>query len=523
MTKKKIAIVFLTLIMLISQIFVFPVSADSASVSAPSTAYLGDTITVTVTFECTNGSKKIGAVDADITFDDTVLQCTSSPKGSNLIGKGKYHFSWYEEGLGGSSKKSVTFKFKTLKAGKAGIHVDAQITDTEITKTEEKEYNTSINVIDKSTLSGNAKASQIILSAGKLVPAFSPDVTSYNVNIDYSVTEVLLSVTTQEAKAQISIVGSKTMKVGSNTRTVVITAPNGTVKKYTINIYRAASGETVTEPEPPVTEPTVNPYEITVNGKNMLMASDYTDVAVPYGFSPVAHTINDAEVPVLRDVVNDRIIVYATDENGENGAYCLYNEEEKTFSLFRYMGAEGLKFIVLDYKDAVPTLKNYFYTSVSVGEYSVNGFKYSDSAMADFVIFYGESMDGEKGFYRYDTEYKTVQRAVEFSAEYNNAITTDDKDVKDVIARFMELELKNKIIVISGAAVILLIIVLVIIIIVKISHKSTMVTAESLEAASEQEFMDGFGENTFLFLDDDYENDDLTLDDDFKLKDNDQE
>lgn len=516
MTKKKISVILLVLIMVFSQMFIFPVAADDASISAPSTAYLGNEITVTVTFQCTAGSGKIGAVDGVLSFDYTVLECTSNPSGTNADGNGKYLISYYNA-ASTSSKYTMTFKFKCKKTGTAGVYVKAEITDTDLTSTTEKEYNRSIKVVDKSTLSGNANASKIILSAGTLVPAFSPDVTSYNVNVDYSVTEVLLSVTTQENDAGISIEGSKTMKVGTNTRTVIITAPNGTVKKYTITIYRASSGEVVTDPEPPVTDPEVNPYKVTVDGKNKIMVSDYTDITVPDGFSPAMHTINDTQIPVLKDIVNDRIIVYATDEDESNGIYALYNDEEKTFTQFRYMASDSFKFIVLNYGDTVPTMQNYFYAAVKVEDFSVNGFKYNDTDMSDFVIFYAETIDGVVGFYRYDSKDKTVQRAVEFTAEYESALQPVEVEEENVIARFMALELKSKIIVASGAVVILLIIILVIIIIVRAVRKSS--TAETLEAAREQEFMDGFGENNHLFLDDDYDDDDSVLDDDFKFKD----
>lgn len=515
MTKKKISIILLVLIMAISQVFVFPAAADSASISAPSSAYLGDTITVKVTFECTIGSKKLGAVDGAFTFDSTVLECTSAPAGiTNADGAGKYLIAYYNA-ASTSSKYTMTFKFKCKKAGSAGIHIDAKITDTDVTDTIDKEYSSIVKVVDKSTLSGNANASKIILSAGKLVPEFSPNVTSYNVNVDYSVTEVLLSVTTQEAKAQISIEGSKTMKVGTNTRTVVITAPNGTVKRYKLTIYRASSGEEVKDPEPPVTEPTANPYEMVVNGKTKFMVSDYTDVAVPEGFSPAMHTIGDTEVPVLKDVVSGRIIVWATDENGENGMYCLYNTEENSFSQFKYMATDSFKCIVLDYNDTIPTLKNYFYTAVTVDNFSVGGFRYNDTAMADFVIFYAETMDGGKDFYRYDSKDKTIQRAVEFTAEYQNALKPVEVSNDNIIERFIALELKSKIIVVSGVLAIVLVIVLAIIVIVKATRKTP--NEEALEAARDQEFMDGFGENNHLFLDDDYD-DDTVLDDDFKLK-----
>ncbi len=511
MVKKSFSMILLVFVMVFSQMFIFPAVADSASISAPSTAYLGDTITVKVTFECTSGNKKIGAIDGSFEFDHTILECTANPSGTSLNGNGKYLISYYNA-ASDTSKHSMEFKFKCKKSGSAGIYVSSEITDTDVTSTTRKTYNSSIKVVDKSTLSGNAKASKIVLSAGTLVPSFSPDVTSYNVNVDYSVTEVLLSITTQEANAEIVVEGSKTMKVGNNTRTVVITAPNGTEKRYKINIYRASSGEDAKDPKPPVTEPDVNPYEITVDGEKLAAVSDYTNIAVPYGFSPATHTINDAEIPVLKDVVSGRIIVYAADSEGNNDIYALYNEEEKTFTQFKYMEAENFKVIVLDYTDTVPPLKDYFYTAVNVGEFSVKGFKYNDNAMSDFVIFYAETVDGAKGFYRYDIKDKTVQRAVEFAAEYQDALNTTEADGENVVDRFIDLELKNKIIVTSGIVAILIIVLLVVIIIVRTVRKTP--NAESIEAAKEQEFMEGFGENNHLFLDDDSD-----LDDDFKFKD----
>ena len=528
MIKKKIAIVFLVLILLIAQVCVFPVAADSATISAPSTAYLGDTITVKVTFQCTTGSKKVGSVDATLSVSPTSaveLVATTAPEDgmadANHVGNGKYLISYVNAN---SSKSSCvfTFKFKTKNAETIGFHIEGEITDTEETKTNKSNQSTSVKVVDKSSLSGNANASRIILSAGTLVPAFNPKVTTYNVNVDYSVTEVLLSVTTEETKAGISIEGSKKMKVGSNTRTVVITAPNGTVKKYTINIYRASQGDAVAPPSPTNPEPQVNPYEITVDGQKLYMINDYSLITAPNGFSPAILNINEKDIPVLQDVVTDRVIVYATNEDDTVGGFYLYDKESEKFSQFRYLTTEGFTFIVLDHLDKVPTLENYYYTTIKVDKFSVNGFKYNASSMADFDIFYAETANGEKGFYRYDAKDGTVQRAVEFAAEYEAALNPNNS-AKDIISRFMGLELKSKIIVISGAAAILIIIILIIIVIVKSAKQEPEIPKESLEAAEEQEFMEGFGEVNHLFLNSDYEEDDSVLDDDFRLKDNDEE
>ena len=109
------------------------------------------------------------------------------------------------------------------------------------------------------------------------------------------------------------------MKVGANTRTVVITAQNGTKKKYTINIYRAAA-EGTTEPTPPVVDPSVNIYEVIIDGAKKYLAKDYEGIEIPTGYSPALQTIGEHAVPVLKDVVGGKTVVYVTDEAGQNAA-----------------------------------------------------------------------------------------------------------------------------------------------------------------------------------------------------------
>lgn len=521
MLRKKIFTAFLVLAFVISGILAVPAMADSASVSAPSQAFIGDEIEVILTFECTTGSNKIGAIDGTLQFDSAILSCTSNPSGTNADGNGKYILLYYNA-ESNSSKHSMKFKFKCNKAGTAGIYVSADITDTELTQTTNKLYNTSIKIIDKSTLSGNAKLKKLTLSAGSLSPAFEPNVTSYNVNIDYSVTQVLVSATTEEAAAKIDVQGSSQMKVGQNTRTVVVTAPNGTVKKYTLNIYRASSGEAVA---PPVSdEPQVNPYEITVDGQLKYMVGDYSAIAAPNGFSPALYKINETDIPVLQDVVSDRIIVYATNKDDTAGMFYLYDKESKAFSEFRYLAVDGFNYIVLDYTENAPSLDGYRYAKVKVENYTVNGFKYKDARMTDFVIFYAENALGGKEFYRYDSKEKTVQRATEFALLLGSSVGTATENTGTIISKFMELELKDKLIAISAVLIIVLIIVLVIIIIVKATRK--VPSQESLEAAKEQQFMDGFGEVTHLYLDDDYEganSDETQIDTDFVIKEDEQQ
>lgn len=514
MLKKRILTIFLVMVVALGCVFIMPVSAASAGVSAPSSAYLGDEITVTVTFQCTTGSGKLGAIDAVLSFDSTAFECTSNPEGTNADGNGKYLISYYNA-ANTSATHSMTFKFKCKKAGTSGIHVAADITDTDLVQTAKKEYNTTVKIVDKSTLSGNAKLKNLTLSAGTLSPAFDPDVTTYNVSVDYSVTKVLVSATTQEATAKIDVQGSSSMKVGKNVRTIVVTAPNGTIKKYTVNITRCNTTEVVQQPEDGT--PIVNPYEITVDGEKRYMVGEYTGIAAPKGFTPALTKINEIDIPVLQDVVSGKTIVYATKKDSSAGAFYLYDKENNSFTPFRYLAIQDFHYSVLDYTNSTVSVEGYQYSKVNVGDYIVNGFVYNAPELSDFVIFYGESFSGSKEFYRYDKKDKTVQRAADFTAALNKpAEEPQSEQEKSVIARFIDLDFKSKLIVISAALIIVLLIVLIIIMIIKSTKKTP--SKEALEAEAEQEYMEGYGETTRLYLDDDYD-DNSPIDDDFIIKD----
>ncbi len=513
MIKKRILTIFLIVVVVFGSAFIIPAAAAGAGISAPSSAFLNDEITVTVTFQCTTGSGKVGAIDATLSFDATALQCTSNPAGTNADGNGKYLISYYDA-ANTSATHSMTFKFKCKKAGTSGIHVAADITDTDLVQTAKKEYSTTVKIVDKSTLSGNAKLKSLTLSVGSLSPAFDPDVTTYNISVDYSVTKVLVSATTQEPAAKIDVQGSSSMKVGNNVRTVVVTAPNGTIKKYTINITRYDTTQVVQPPQSDV--PVVNPYVITVDGENRYMVGEYTDIPAPKGFGPALTKINDTDIPVLQDVVSGKTIVYATKKDGTAGAFYLYDKENASFSPFRYLAIQDFHYAVLDYTDTTVSVEGFQYAKVNVGDYTVNGFVYNEAELSDFVIFYGESFSGDKGFYRYDKKDKTIQRAADFTTALNKPAETEpEEEEKSVIARFIELDFKSKMIVISALLIIVLLIVLIIIMIVKSAKKRP--SKEALEAAEEQEYMEGYGETTHLYLDDDYE-EDSPIDDDFIIR-----
>lgn len=73
---------------------------------------------------------------------------------------------------------------------------------------------------------------------------FDKNKTSYSTVVENDTSTVNITATANDTKAKVSGTGTKTLKVGTNTFTIVVTAENGSTRKYTVTINRKnANGE----------------------------------------------------------------------------------------------------------------------------------------------------------------------------------------------------------------------------------------------------------------------------------------
>lgn len=96
--------------------------------------------------------------------------------------------------------------------------------------------------------SSNARAAALRVSPGNLVPAFSPDVTEYEVELDASVERIIVSAVAADSKALVSISGNESLSDGDNDVNVTITAEDGTVCVYHILAKRLGAGSVLPVP-----------------------------------------------------------------------------------------------------------------------------------------------------------------------------------------------------------------------------------------------------------------------------------
>ncbi len=142
-----------------------------------------------------------------------------------------------------SSKASA----KVLPSNILSLTVGATSTAMVVVTAEDgTELTYTVNVTRKKAVvetpkSNNANLSNIVITDGSL--SFSASTTTYDIDVDNSVSSVTLSFSTEDSKANATISPSETLSLseGSTTSaTITVTAEDGTTKNYYVNVTRAA-------------------------------------------------------------------------------------------------------------------------------------------------------------------------------------------------------------------------------------------------------------------------------------------
>ena len=387
-----------------------PAAAAGASVqvtASPASVTIGQTVTVTIKY--TAGSV-IGSLDGTLSYDASLMDYVSMSGADGSGNAGVTRISYFERSGNPSKTLTMTVTFKAKEVGTCTFSLSTS---------ELIDWNTyaslgtpggkaTVNVKNPS-LSGNANLTSLYISSGKLSPAFSPNTTAYQVVVPYSTTVLTVSAKTADANAKLEVVGSKEMKVGKNTRVVKVTAPNGTVKSYTLNITRQENTGTVGTTAPDKT-PTPAQSEVTVGDRKMRIAGNLTGVTLPTGYAQTTASINNVEFPAVQDVSKSVLLVYLTDEKGENGAFYVYNASNMTFSNFCFATVNAGLYTFLTPDSMVTVPEGFVQASVKINNQDITAWAFADTAMKDYFLVYAVSPQGKTGWYQYDSVEGTFQR-----------------------------------------------------------------------------------------------------------------
>lgn len=392
-------------------------AAASADISVNNAVVtIGDQVTVTATFD--GNGKGIGSLDARFQYNVNTFEyvgCTGATANGSA---GSVKISYYSADVVASSTVTIILTFKALSPGEGefkwtteGMYDD----EDNLLGNPSKELTV---IASNPTKSGNADLKSLVPSKGTLSPKFSPDVTEYKISVNHSVTSLTLSATPDHSEAKTSISGKNALEVGKNTRVITVTAPNGTTKKYTVVITRAAApsttsgtasntstGTTTTIPTPPE-----DALEVEVNGKVMTILDTQATADLPEGFTWSNLAVNMVEVPAAINRETGMILLYLTGTNQADNDFYIYDVATDSFSRYRRMNVENNVYMLYDLPEDQSAPAGVVKGNLAYTNHFVTAYVYEDAALSDFYIVWAAPLGGEAGWYTYDKKEETLQR-----------------------------------------------------------------------------------------------------------------
>lgn len=465
---KRSASIIVGLVIAVS-VLSFPTSAAARAIIAFSNSKpaVSQTVAVKVTID---GGEALYGVEFNLSYKSDILEYVNTDCDAiSSAGAGNIKAS---PALTGKTKVTYTFNFKALNSGSATIAVSGMASGVENDLT----FAASAPlVVADATKSDDATLSALSLDVGTISPAFSANKTSYTATVNKETEVCTVYATTTDPNATVAIVGNSGLKAGVNNCSVTVTAPSGKQKVYRIKITRPKADEVTSEPTEP-TEPTepetpvANPYEANIDGTVYTIATDITGVALPNGFNVTTTDYNGVNVAVAADYGDNYKIYYL--KSAEATAYTPYvlNSDGATFEKLKYAVIGNNTYIFANIPTGMTAPKDYYETTVKIGDFEVKGFAHSGDTSNDFYYIYCFFDTGFRT-YRYDSEEGVIQRFPEFKLVEE----TQNSSPKSTtfMDKFNSLSSNAKIIVVGLVIAILLAIALITLSVIRIINSRT--------------------------------------------------
>lgn len=434
----------------------FNISAAGTTISLSKTKpQVNDTLSITVTL---SAEEDISAIGFSLNYNPDVIRFENGDSCTGGAGIVKVVKPISEIG---KKKVSVTLNFTAIKSGSSTIQV------TEAMYASNAEHgiagaSATLTVADAAK-PGVATLKSLSISNGTLTPGFSTGRTSYTAKVKYEVTTCKVYATATDAKATVAVGGKETLEVGKNTRTVIVTAQNGTQKTYTIVITRLKEGEELdgeTKPEDNTDEPEKSTV---IDGVKYSIATDLSGFKLPNGFKATTASHGGAEVAAAQDTDANYTVYYLKGENSESYQPYTLESDGKTFKKLKFATFGNNTYIFADIPEGKTVPEGFYQSSVKIGDFDISAYKSPDEGLTDFYYTY---CFFEKNFamYRYDSRENVLQRCPEFTL---GDISTAAPKGAGFAARFASLSSNAKIIVVGIVILIIAAVALIVMLIVR--------------------------------------------------------
>lgn len=300
--------------------------------------------------------------------------------------------------------------------------------------------------------SSDGTLKSLVISSGKLSPAFASGTTKYTATVSNDITRVSITAIPNDSKASVvSVSGNDKLAVGANTITIKVKAENGVDTTYTIVVTRE---EASTE-----TKPEVTPVTFTVNNQTLYSISEIPDDVIPDDFEKISISIDGQECAGLNYLNGNLKLLYLGAQDGTNGSLYVYDESQGAVYSFIRLKCEE-QYIILLLPDGADVPNGYKETTLSIeGKGVIEAYKSQDSS---FELVYAMNSSGETKWYQYDDVEGTYQRYVgkdEKVEQGTEGVTTDgDSDYDNEEIKRLNQKL-NHTYIFTGAIIVILLLI----------------------------------------------------------------
>lgn len=217
-------------------------AAGTAYWSGPDAVRAGDTITLT--FYAGGG---IYGGNGSVSYDPAVLTLQSySPAigGSWVVEFGGNRFVFYDNSMASPISGSAAI-FRATFTVNAGVSpgTEVSVTASGVALSDGQQEtgvgSPSYRATVAPPLSDNCDLESLSVSGATISPAFDPNTTNYTASVPFTVSSIGVTATAAHEGAQVSVNNPALTAGGVTAVTVTVTAENGAVKVYKINVTRA--------------------------------------------------------------------------------------------------------------------------------------------------------------------------------------------------------------------------------------------------------------------------------------------
>lgn len=357
---------------------VFSIKSSNESVLAGSTSKDYDTLYTTDTFIVTFTAKSAGT--ATITVTPTDVSSTSEKTFTKPASV---------------TIKVISEETKTYNYSNNNNNSNKNNNNNSSSKNKTNKELSSVNTLSSLSVDGF-----------KLDKDFNKDTVEYSVEVPNDVTKVNIKASATDENASIGGAGEQEVSEGNNKLEIKVTAENGDVKTYIVNVN--------------VKE--LNPINVKANNKEYTIVRKEEGLEIPEGFEKTTVKIDDQDVLAFKNEKLGYTLVALKDKE-DNIKYFIYDNGK--YQEFIVLEAKGFKIVVLDFP------KNKMIKDYKEFEFEANELKYKGYALnkkSKFYLVYGKNYEtGKESIYQYDSEEGTLQRYNKDYISLDNSTTNSFK------------------------------------------------------------------------------------------------